>query len=468
MQFAASSAQSRSERLAEYVYYFASDSLHGRAAGSPDARKAREYIVERYKECGVQPFFNGNFMVPFEREGQQFVDVVGIIEGNELKDEYIVLGAHYDHLGIKKGQIYPGADDNASGSAALIEVARELCARRGELKRSVIIAAFDAEELGLYGSDYLAEFLDTVVGIEHIKFMMSIDMVGWYAKNGKLILEGVATIKDGKKLAGGPAESNAVKLQLKDFERGTFVATDTQGFAKRHIPTIFATTGLKSPYHKPGDKAELIDYEGLDKVSGYIADFAAATASDPEFAASGKFAPKHLDRAPVFQGGVIGSLGTASLAFPSASISSGSLMDYSGGLVGCLNMGMAGIQAQVLFEQASSRFPSLDEPLGKAQNYTQRALTVPAYLIIKTDSSANVMFAGFGGYYSHVFSHSFSSAAPGWAFKPDQGGLAMVFGMQVGNLLMQWDFRWQLGSAFEAPQPVRLNKASYITLGWLF
>lgn len=467
MQFAAS-AQSRSERLAEYVYYFASDSLHGRAAGGAGAIKARDYIVERYKECGVKPFFNGDFLVHFQKKGNQYTDVVGLIEGNELKDEYIVLGAHYDHLGIKHGKIYPGADDNASGSAALIEVARELCARQGELKRSVIIAAFDAEEIGLYGSEYLAEFLDTVIGIEHIKLMMSIDMVGWYGKSGKLIMEGVATIKDGKSLLKETAERNAIKLKLKDFENSAFTATDTEGFAKKQVPTLAVTTGLKSPYHKPEDKADLIDYEGLDKVSGYIADLAAVSASDPAFAASGKVAPKHLGKAPLFQGGVIGSLGSASLHFPSASMTSDAAMDYSGGLVGCLNMGMAGVQVQALFEQASSRFPALDEPLGHPQTFSQRALTVPAYLMIRSDSSSNVFFAGFGGYYSHVFSHSFSSTAPEWKLKPDQGGLAMVFGVQVGNILMQWDMRWQLGSAFEAPQPVRMRKASYITLGWLF
>ena len=79
--------------------------------------------------------------------------MVGVIEGSdpELKNEYIVLGAHYDHLGVRNGKVYNGADDNASGSAALIEVARELFSKRDSLRRSVIIAAFDAEELGLWG-----------------------------------------------------------------------------------------------------------------------------------------------------------------------------------------------------------------------------------------------------------------------------------------------------------------------------
>ena len=234
------------------------------------------------------------------------------------------------------------------------------------------------------------------------------------------------------------------------------------------MPTLAVTTGLKSPYHKPGDKAELIDYEGLDKVSGYLADFAGQVASDPDFAASGKVANKPKDSAPVFQGGVIGSLGGSSLAFPSASIGTSGRMDYTAGLAGRLNFGNSGIQVHALFEQASSRFPSLDQPLGRAQNYTQRAITVPAYFLVKSDSSSNVMFGGFGGYYSRVLSHSFSASDPGWDFNPNQGGLAAVFGMQLGSILMQWDFRWQLGTAFNGPQTVHINSGSYITLGWLF
>lgn len=473
LQFAVSSAQtqnaqSRSERLAEYVYYFASDSLKGRGSGTVDAIKARDYIIERYKECGVKPFFNGDFVVRFETKGTTFTDAVGVIEGNELKDEYIVLGAHFDHLGVKKGEIYPGADDNASGSAALIEIARELAANRGSLKRSVIIAAFDGEELGLYGSNYLADFLDTVVGIDKVKLMMSIDMVGWYGKSGKLIMEGVATIRDGKKIVRESAERNSIKVQVKDFENSIFTATDTEGFAKKQVPTLAVTTGLKSPYHKPGDKPELIDYEGLDKVSGYLADFAGQVASDPDFAASGKVARKHMDEAPAFLGGVIGSIGGSSLTFPSASIGTVGRMDYTAGLVGRLNFGNSGIQVEALFEQASSRFPSLDQPLGRAQDYTQRAITVPAYFLVKTDSAPSAMFAGFGGYYSRVLSSVFSDSDPGWAVKPNQGGFAAVFGMDLGGILVQWDFRWQLGSAFDGPQPARLSTGSYLTLGWMF
>ncbi|MBO6169838.1 MAG: M28 family peptidase [Bacteroidales bacterium] len=461
-------AQTRSERLAEYVYYFASDSLKGRGAGTASAAKAREYIIQRYKECGLKPLSGNDFHIYFQKGGTQYCNVVGIIEGTDLKDEYIVLGAHYDHLGVKRGKIYPGADDNASGSAALIEIARELAARKGQLHRSVIIAAFDAEELGLYGSTNLAEYLDAAVGLDKVKLMMSVDMVGRYGTNGALTLEGVATIRDGKRIAKEAAAKHTLKLKTKDFETSVFTATDTEGFAKRQVPTLAVSTGLHPQYHKPTDKADLIDYEGLDKVTGYLTDFASQAASDPEFAASGKVARKHLGKNRVFEAGVTGSLGNAAISFPKADLSTKGRMDYTVGLTSRLNFDGFGFQVDALWESASSRFPSLDPVFGPAQDYTQRSLTVPAYLLLLSDSSELGAFVGFGGYYSYVYSHSFSKADPGWTVNPHQGGLAANFGIRAAGLVLEWSFRWQMGDLFIGAQEARIQPATYLKLSWLF
>ena len=461
-------AQTREERLAEYVHYFASDSLKGREAGSHGAEMARYYIVARYKECGLKPFLNGDFVIPFTQNGKEYANVVGIIEGNSLKHEYIVLGAHFDHLGVKNGQIYPGADDNASGSAALIEIARELRERQGELQRSVIIAAFDAEEKGLYGSNALSELIDATYGIENVKLMMSIDMMGWYRQSGKLILEGTSTIRDGRRIAEDIAKSNSITVETRNFETSVLTATDTQGFAKLQVPTLAVTTGLKSPYHKPGDKADLIDYAGLDKVSGYLADLAAEASSDPAFTGSGRVARKHSGKAPVFECGVIGSVGGSNMRFPDARLTADSDWSFNGGLMGRFNFGKAGLQFNVLFDQASSSFPNLNQPLGKAQKYMQRSVTVPAYLIYRFGDASSFGYTGVGGYYSYAFQHNFSDTDPTWAVNPNQGGMAAVFGMQTGALLMEWSFRWQLNSLFNGPDNARLNYGSYLTLGWVF
>lgn len=461
-------AQTRKERLTEYVYYFASDSLRGRKAGTPDAEKARYYIVARYKEAGLKPYLNNDFVVPFTKAGVQYANVVGLIEGNSLKDEYIVLGAHFDHLGVKKGEIYPGADDNASGSAALIEIARELVAHRDQLERSVIIAAFDAEELGLYGSNALAEFLDATIGIDKIKLMMSVDMVGWYGQSGKLVMDGTATIRDGKKLVKEVAERHSINVQSKSFENSPFTATDTQGFAERHVPTLAVTTGLKSPYHKPGDKPELIDYDGLDKVTGYLADLAETTASDAEFSASGKVARKHEGKDPLFECGVVLGTGGTSMRFPDARMTTDGSNSLSAGLMGRFNFGKGGLQFNVLYDYASSYFPNVNETLGVAQKYYQQAVTVPAYLIIRNGEGGNSAYVGAGGYYSYAFQHKFSDTDPVWTVNPHQGGMAAVFGFQLGPVLMEWSFRWQLSRLFTGQDNARLNYGSYITLGWVF
>ena len=401
-------------------------------------------------------------------EGGQYTDVVGVIEGNELKDEYIVLGAHFDHLGVKDGKIYPGADDNASGSAALIEIARVLSAHRENLRRSVIIAAFDGEELGLYGSEYLAGFLDSVVGLENIKLMMSIDMVGWYGHNGSLTMEGVATIKNGRRLAVSSAGTYSLNVHAKNFETSMLTATDTDGFARRKIPTLAVTTGLGPHYHQPSDTPDRIDYDGLDRITGYLGDFALTAASDTSFAASGRLARKHLDRAPLFQIGLSAALGAASLRFPSAAVTSFVGMDYSGGVTTRLNFSNYGLQLDALYEQSTSRFPALDEPLGHPQYFSQRSLTVPAYFLLKTGAGENYAFLGLGGYYSHVFSYSFSASDPGWAVSPDQGGLALNFGVKVYGMVLEWTFRRQLGELFPGNELARLGTASYLKLSWLF
>ena len=129
-------SQTRQEKLTNHVYYFAADSLKGRAAGSEDAAKAAAYIVREFESIGLKPLYEDWYM-PFSQKGGNYKNVVAVIEGCDpaLKDQYIVLGAHYDHLGIKKGEIYNGADDNASGTAAVIEIARALYPQRESLRR---------------------------------------------------------------------------------------------------------------------------------------------------------------------------------------------------------------------------------------------------------------------------------------------------------------------------------------------
>ena len=424
-------SQTRQARLTQHVYYFASDSLKGRAAGSEDAAKAAAYIIKEYKAMGLKPFYDDWYM-QFSRGGKQYKDVVAVLEGNDpvLKNQYIVVGAHYDHIGVKNGKIYNGADDNASGSASVIEIARALCANRDKLKRSVVIAAFDAEEIGLYGSEALAMRMVDMDSLD-VRLMMSVDMVGWYKAKNRLELEGVATIRNGRRLL----QSEKLNLKLKDFETSTFTATDTEGFATRQIPTIAATTGLKSPYHKPEDDADLIDYVGLDKVTDYLADVTVKAASDENFAASGKVARKHRSGNPIFEVGLSLAEGNTQLLFPKAGFSGKSAFSWGGGLSAQLNFGRHshfGLKAEALYVQAKAQYPDEANLYASALKYKGSELRVPVQLIYQ-GGGTGTLSVGFGGYYGYRFK---SGLASGFTIPKNDYGLSWEVGMKVAGLGM--------------------------------
>ena len=436
-------AQTRQDRLTGHVYYFASDSLRGRAAGSEDAAKAAGYIVREFESIGLKPFYDDWYM-PFTKKGVRYKNVVAVIEGNDpdLKDQYIVVGAHYDHLGVKNDKIYNGADDNASGTASVIELARILSARRDQLKRTVVIAAFDAEELGLFGSTALAE---KMIDEDHldVRLMMSVDMVGWYKATGTLTLMGVATIKDGKKVL----ESDKINLKFVNFEWSPVTATDTEGFAKRHVPTLAVSTGLKSPYHKPEDDAELIDYEGLDKVTDYLSDLTLSVASDGGFAASGKVAGKHRGTLPVFEAGVSLAWGNTWFKFPDAAFEGKTGFTYGAGLSFQLNFGSErrwGLRAEPTFLRASARYPDESELYSSTLKYKGNEILIPAQLVFQRQDGA--LYLGFGGYYDH---HLKTSLAVDQTIKTGGYGVSGVFGIRAAGIGMEYMWLWPTSPFFD-------------------
>ena len=422
-------AQSRRERLEKHVYYFASDSLKGRAAGSEDAAKAAAYIVREYASMGLKPFYDDWYM-PFTKGGKDYKNVVAVLEGNDpvLKNQYIVVGAHYDHLGVKNGKIYNGADDNASGSAALIEIARALCANRDRLKRTVVIAAFDAEELGLYGSNALAE---RMLDKDHldVRLMMSVDMVGWYKSDNRLTLWGVSTIKNGRRML----QSDKLNIRFKNYEWSPVTATDTEGFARHQIPTIAADTGLKSPYHKPEDDADLIDYDGLDRISDYLSDVTVNVASDERFAASGKVARKHRSGHPILEVGPALVLGHNTLEFRQAAFNGKPGFTYGGGLSAQLNFGHHshfGLRADALYLQTKSLYPDEADLYASSLKYKGSELRVPVRLFLQAGETGR-MLVGFGGYYGRRFKTDLPVSQ---TIRKDEYGISGEVGLKVGRI----------------------------------
>jgi Zn-dependent M28 family amino/carboxypeptidase len=197
-------------------------------------------------------------------------NVLGAITGTDpqLRNQWVIVGAHYDHLGLgdrhslapsQIGQIHHGADDNASGTSGVLEVAR-MVARTKQLKRSVLFMTFAGEELGLLGSSYFANHI--TVPLDNVAAMINMDMIG-RLQNDRLFVGGIGTSPKFK-----PAVEDINKqvgLTL-DYSDSGFGSSDHTSFAVKHIPVLFLFSGLHSDYHKPSDTFDKINAAGAKKV----------------------------------------------------------------------------------------------------------------------------------------------------------------------------------------------------------
>lgn len=212
-------------------------------------------------------------------------NVVGLLKGGDarLASEYIVIGAHYDHLGLggagslaerAEGEIHHGADDNASGTSALLELARVLAADRARLKRSILFIAFGAEEVGLLGS--AAYTRNPVAPLASTIAMINMDMVG--RLRNTLSIGGVGTSPSWKALI---EKLNSERFNLSLGQDG-FGPSDHQSFYVRDIPVLFFFTGSHDDYHKPSDTADKINAEGIRKIAELVSQIATSVATEPE------------------------------------------------------------------------------------------------------------------------------------------------------------------------------------------
>jgi len=206
-------------------------------------------------------------------------NIMGMVEGSdpERKNEYIVVGAHYDHLGFggpKSGSrtpqetaIHNGADDNASGVAGVIELAEKLNAEKPALQRSVIFVAFGAEEMGLVGSKYFLE--NCPVEVENIVAMINFDMIGRFnAKKNSIAIGGTGTSKEAEKIL---EEINDDRFELGLSPEG-YGPSDHAAFYSNDIPVFFISTGAHTDYHTPRDDPDKLNYEGQKTVLDFTAE----------------------------------------------------------------------------------------------------------------------------------------------------------------------------------------------------
>ncbi len=203
-------------------------------------------------------------------------NVLAFIEGNELKDEIIVLGAHWDHLGMggpNSGSRMPdtvavhyGADDNASGVAGIIEVAEKL-AQQKSLKRSVLVIAFGAEEMGLLGSSFFTN--NPLFELKQLKAMVNLDMIGRLKADHSIMISGTGTSLESEALL---KQLNADSTFSIGMSPEGFGASDHASFYAKDVPVFFLSTGAHDDYHTPFDQADRINLEGAKAIGDYTFD----------------------------------------------------------------------------------------------------------------------------------------------------------------------------------------------------
>lgn len=463
--FSAVAQSTLKERLTKHVYTLASDSLQGRKTGTVYAEKAADYIINEWTKETTHVYPDTVFSYTFG-EDNIYRNVVNIIHGSDenLKDEYIVVGAHYDHLGVQNDKIYNGADDNASGVAALIELGKELKSKQSQLKRSVVLVAFDAEEIGLVGS---TDFVNSSFAADkNIKLMLSVDMVGWYKASGNVVYYGAGTIENGVDLIkNSKVVPSGLNVVTKKYEGNPFVATDTAPFAKNKIPTYAVTTGMKSPYHKPEDDAELIDYDGLTLITRHLTNLVEYAANKPDLEPTGRRANKHVE-VQRFNIGVVGNIGSNSHRYTDGPVNGKNAFSYGIGLTTQLNFKRVfGIRPEVYFEQVRAKHP---EGLIKTDN-----LTIPvsgAFQIVS--GGAGVDFS-LGGYYTYRFDGKQGENKIDFENKYNQEefGLTYGFGVWMRPFKIGFTSRRALTNFTKYPNADNAhirNRANYFTIGLVF
>jgi aminopeptidase YwaD len=204
-------------------------------------------------------------------------NVIGIIEGKDpqLKNEFVVIGAHFDHLGMggfgsgsrvpDTVAVHHGADDNASGVASVIELAKRFSFYKDSLKRTLVFICFSAEEEGILGSKYFTEH--PLIDLTKIEAMVNLDMVGRLRENRSLQVHGTGTSLEATNILNNLNRDSAFVFTLSSEGYGP---SDHSSFYAKNIPVFFITTGAHMDYHTPKDTYDAINYDGLKKVSDFV------------------------------------------------------------------------------------------------------------------------------------------------------------------------------------------------------
>lgn len=248
------------ELLLQHVKVLSSADFEGRRTGTKGAKKAKQYIINEFSKLDILPLgetYEQPFSFSSRNKVYNGVNVLGFVKGSTFLDKYIVISAHYDHVGIKKGEIYNGADDNASGISALFSFAEYFI--KYPPKHSVILAAFDGEELGLKGSKYFVD--NSIVPLNNIVVNLNLDMISRSDAN-ELYVIGTRYNPSLKKAISEINLPENIKLLIghdgTDKKQDWTYSSDHASFYRKEIPFLFFSVEDHKDYHKATD-----DYENI-------------------------------------------------------------------------------------------------------------------------------------------------------------------------------------------------------------
>ncbi len=457
--------------LKKHVYTLADDSLMGRGFGTQGGRMAEEYIVSQFKDAGISPW-NGSFKHPFinarvmvKIEG---CNIIGWVEGSDpvLKDEFIVIGAHYDHVAYRiedgKKIVYNGADDNASGTATVIELGRWLAKNRHLLKRSVILIAFDGEEAGLIGSNYLVK--SEQIPVDKVKAMFSLDMTGMLSKYGGIDLVGNATLDNGATLLNDLAAKHSITV--KNNGKKIEGQTDTAPFGKKGIPSVHVFTSTVSPYHQPEDDANLLDYDGMVKIAEFMTDVIVQLSSTETLTPDKQFLASVSGKGVRFKAGFRLGIGAANHNYQDEFFYSKSIFAFNAGLFSQIRFSKKfSVQPELLYQSVG----------GKYANGTIRTheITVPLNFRLRLfsvmdDIVENQSYIFVGPYYSYRF----AGKADGKSMDFDADFYNEDYGIQYGIGFELMKTQLQITGSISLKSLGRtadvMQQSSIISLGFQF
>lgn len=267
--------------LKEHVSWLADEERGGRLAGTIDEAEAANYISDQFLQYGLEPAgdqdtyiqqftLEGPMVQAMDLENRVSRNVVGVIDGEEFPDRYIVIGAHYDGQGMggvismnmnAEPALHYSADDNASGTAGLFYLARQFASDRP--RSSILMIAFSGEELGLIGSQHFVDEME--IASDSVMAMINLDMIG-RMNNNELNIFGTGTSSQWEEILSS-VETDSLQIRTSEGGMG---ASDHSSFYKADIPVLHYFTGTHDQYHRETDTADLINYTGMKRVLNYI------------------------------------------------------------------------------------------------------------------------------------------------------------------------------------------------------